>query len=354
MSARLFAGRHRLTIATMLVVVALATVGALFPDSFLGRVVTVGTLERALRLSTPITLAAIGGLYAEKSGVFNIGLEGFLIFGAFVAAATTWLVSGGTAGDITQFHLWVSVIAAVLVTTLLTAVFAVFTIRYKANQIVAGLAVWFLGLGFAPFGAIVLWGNVNSPSLQSINEIVIPGLAKIPILGDVLFATSPLVISTLLIVVAAYVVLQYTRFGYWVQAAGENPEALDTAGISVNRVRYAAVVLSGMLCGLGGAALSVGFSQSFVGSGQTLVSGRGWIAITAYLFGNYNPLATFGASLLFGGVDALQIQLQTVGIAIPNRLAGLFPYVAVLVVLVLIGSTRVPSATGESYETENE
>ena len=155
MNIRLFAGRHRLAIATTLVIVVLAAVGALFPDSFLGQVVGVGTLERALRLSTPITLAAIGGLYAEKSGVFNIGLEGFLIFGAFVAAATAWLVSGGS--EITQFHLWLSVLAAVVVTTLMAAVFAVFTIRYKANQIVAGLAVWFLGLGFAPFGAIVLW-----------------------------------------------------------------------------------------------------------------------------------------------------------------------------------------------------
>ena len=354
MSAQRFAGRHRLIITSTLAVVILAAVGVLFPDSFLGQLTTTGTFERALRLSTPITLAAIGGLYAEKSGVFNIGLEGFLIFGAFVAAATVWLVSGGSGGEITQLHLWLSVLAAVVVTALLATVFAVFTIRYKANQIVAGLAVWFLGLGFAPFGAIVLWGNINSPSLQSINDVSVPGLAEIPVLGDVLFATSPLVMVTLVLVVAAYVVLYYTRFGYWIEAAGENPEALDTAGVGVNRVRYAAVMLSGVLCGLGGAALSVGFSQSFVGSGQTLVNGRGWIAITAYLFGNYNPLGTFGASLLFGGVDALQIQLQTVGIAVPNRLAGLFPYVAVLVVLVLVGSTQVPSATGEPYETENE
>jgi simple sugar transport system permease protein len=344
--------RHGTTLVATAVFFGLALVGAVFPDTVVGELTTTGTFERALRLSTPITLAAIGGLYAEKSGVFNIGLEGFLIFGAFFAGAAAFLVSGG--GQISQLDLWISVLAAVVSTAALAALFAVLTIRYKANQIVAGLAVWFIGLGFGPFGAIVLWGQVNSPPLQSINEVVVPGLSEIPFFGPLLFAASPLVMLTLVIVVAAYVVLEYTRFGYWIQAAGENPQALDTAGIGVNRVRYAAVVLSGALCGLGGASLTIAFSAGFVGRGVTMVNGRGWIAITAYLFGNYNPLGTFGASLLFGGVNALQIQLQTVGISIPNRLAGLFPFFAVLVVLTLVGRTRMPSAVGKAYETEEE
>ena len=352
MSLSRVGNRHRSTLGALGLLVVLAVIGLLFPDSFIGNLTSTGAFERALRLSTPITLAAIGGLYAEKSGVFNIGLEGFLIFGAVTAAATAWVVSGG--GDISQLDLWISVLVAVVVTGLLATAFAVLTIRYKANQIVAGLAVWFLGLGFGPFAAIMLWGQVNSPPLAGIDDVVIPGLASIPVLGPVLFAASPLVMLTILIVVAAYVVLEYTRFGFWVQAAGENPEALDTAGVSVNRVRYAAVILSGLLCGIGGASLSIAFSEGFVGRGVTMVNGRGWIAITAYLFGNYNPLATFGASFLFGGVDALQIQLQTLGISIPNRLAGLFPYFAVLVVLVFVGKTRMPSAAGEPYETEEE
>jgi len=352
MNIRSLATRHRWGVLTGVVVFAFAVLGAFFPDTLIGQFVTTGTFERALRLSAPITLAAIGGLYAEKSGVFNIGLEGFLIFGAFVAAGATWLVSGG--GEISQTGLWISVGVAVLVTTLLAALFAVFTIRYKANQIVAGLAVWFLGLGFAPFGAIVLWDQVNSPPLTRINDVSLPLLAKMPVVGPVLFESSPMVMLTILIVAVSYLVLYYTRWGYWVQAAGENPEALDTSGVSVNRVRYAAVIFSGTLCGLGGAALSVAFSSGFVGRGVTMVNGRGWIAITAYLFGNYNPLGTFGASLLFGGVNALQIQFQTAGIAIPNRLAGLFPFFAVLIVLALVGQTQMPSAAGEPYETEDE
>lgn len=352
MKGSLLRNRHRTTLGILGFMVALAVIGLLFPNTFIGNLTSTGAFERALRLSTPITLAAIGGLYAEKSGVFNIGLEGFLIFGAVTAAAVTWLVSGGS--EISQVDLWISIFAAVVITGLLATAFAVLTIRYKANQIVAGLAVWFLGLGFGPFTAIMLWGQVNSPPLQSINDVVIPGLSSVPFLGPVLFAASPLVMLTVLIVAAAYVVLEYTRFGFWVQAAGETPEALDTAGVSVKKVRYAAVILSGMLCGLGGASLSVGFSEGFVGRGVTMVNGRGWIAITAYLFGNYNPLGTFGASFLFGGVDALQIQLQTLGISIPNRLSGLFPYFAVLVVLAFVGKTRMPSAAGEPYETEEE
>ena len=352
MNLAAIASRHRLTLVTTAVVCFLAVFGALFPDNPVGQLVTTGTFERALRLSAPITLAAIGGLYAEKSGVFNIGLEGFLIFGAFTAAAAAWLVSDGA--EISQLDLWLSVLAAVIVTTLLSAIFALFAIRYKANQIVAGLAVWFLGLGFAPFGAILLWDRVNSPPLSRIEDVGVPLLADIPVLGPILFESSWLVLLTLVIVVVAYLVLYYTRWGYWVQAAGENPAALDTAGIGVNRVRYAAVILSGALCGLAGASLSIGFSAGFVGRGVTMVEGRGWIAITAYLFGNYNPLGAFSASLLFGGVDALQIQLQTAGIAIPNRVSGLFPYFAVLVVLALVGRTRMPSAAGDPYETEDE
>jgi simple sugar transport system permease protein len=320
-------------------------------DLPLAELLTVGAAERALRAATPIALAAVGGLYAEKSGVFNIGLEGFMIFGALTAAAAAWLAAGGD--DIGQAHLWVGILAAVVVCALLTVAFAVLTVRYEADQIVAGLAVWFIGLGFGPFGATVVWGGVSSPSLPNVDTVTVPLLAELPVVGPVLFDTSPLVLFTLALVAVAWVVLYRTRYGYWVQAAGENPEALDTAGVDVNRVRYATVICSGAMAGLGGAVLSIGFGSGFTGTGVTMVDGRGWIAIVAYLFGNYNPLGAFGASLLFGAADMLQIQLQTVGIALPGSLTGLFPYVVVLVVLTLVGYTRMPAAVGEPYDTED-
>lgn len=350
MSVGDFSSRTRLTVVGAVLFVVLLVAAATVENFPGAELLTVGAVERTLRAATPIALAAIGGLYAEKSGVFNIGLEGFMIFGALVAAASAWLVAGS--GGVTQAHLWFGILSAVVVCALLTVIFAVLTIRYEADQIVAGLAVWFIALGFGPFTATVIWGGVSSPVLPNVNNVVIPVLAEIPVLGRLFFDVSPLVLLTILVTIAAWVVLYRTKFGYWVQAAGENPQALDTAGVDVNRVRYGAVILSGALSGLAGATLSIGFGSGFTGTGVTMVDGRGWIAIVAYLFGNYNPVGAFGASLLFGAMDMLQIQFQTIGVSLPGSLVGLFPYVAVLVVLTLVGYTRVPAAVGEPYESE--
>ncbi|MDS0293846.1 ABC transporter permease [Halogeometricum luteum] len=340
--------RSRLLVGTVLVVAALAVVSTTVFDLPVGAILTVGFVERALQAASPIALAAVGGLYAEKSGVFNIGLEGFMIFGAVAAATFTYLFGGDAPSQTT---LWLGILGATFVCGLLSVAFAVLLVRYQANQIVAGLAVWFIGLGFGPFTAVLLWGNRNSPGLTSMSSVTVPGLSEIPILGRVLFDTSPLVWLAGALAVAAWVVLFRTKYGYWVQAAGENPEALDTAGIDVTRIRYAAVIFSGVMAGLGGAVL-MAHAGSFTGTGDTMVNGRGWIAIVAYLFGNYNPIGAALAALLFGGLDMLQIQFQTAGIELPNRLVNLFPYVAVIVVLTVWGSTRMPSSVGEHYESE--
>ncbi|WP_066417817.1 ABC transporter permease [Halorubrum aethiopicum] len=331
-----------------LVVLAIALAAFLFADVPGSELVTVGALERALQAATPIALAAIGGLYAEKSGVFNIGLEGFMIFGALLGAVSAWVTSGSD--PVTQGDLWIGLVTAAVVCGLMAVVFAVLLIRYEAEQIVAGLAMWFIGLGFGPFIATVVWGGVSSPSLPNIDNVAVPILSEVPVLGRLFFDASPLVILTIVLTVVAWVVLFRTRYGYWVQAAGENPEALDTAGVDVNRVRYVTVIFSGVMAGLGGAVLSIGIGSGFTGTGVTMVDGRGWIAIVAYLFGNYNPLGAYGASLLFGAMDMLQIQLQTIGISLPGSITGLFPYVAVLVVLAVVGYTRVPAAVGEPYD----
>ncbi|GAA0464856.1 ABC transporter permease (plasmid) [Halococcus dombrowskii] len=335
-----------------LVIVAVAGLWLLLTNLFdvpLDGIFTIGFVGRLLQAATPIALAAIGGLFAEKSGVFNIGLEGFMIIGAITAAVITFILGGSSA---TQGDLWIAMAVTVVISIVLAAVFAVLLIRYRANQIVAGLAVWFIGLGFAPFTANLLWGSVNSPGLVRINAIRAPYLTEMPILGPTLFAQSPLVLLTILIVIVSWVVLYRTRYGYWIQAAGENPEALDTAGIDVNHVRYAAVICSGALAGFGGAVLLAN-AGTFVGTGDTMVNGRGWIGIVAYLFGNYNPLGAGAAALLFGALDMLQVQFQAVGIDAPNRLIGLFPYVVVVAVLTVWGRTQVPSSVGEPYESED-
>jgi len=348
MSVTEYATGNRVRLGTTVVFVALAVAAVALLDLPLADLVTVGFLERSMQAAVPIALAAVGGLYAEKSGVFNIGLEGFMIFGAANAAGVMWLVGGSSP---TQGALWLGIVGAVLVSVLYSVLFAVLVIRYQADQIVAGLAVWFIALGFGPFTASLLWGSRNSPRLASVDDVTVPVLAEIPVLGRIFFDTSPLVVLTVVLVVAAWTFLYRTRYGYWLQAAGENPEALDTAGVDVTRVRYAAVIFSGAIAGLAGAAL-LAHSGSFTGTGDTMVNGRGWIGIVAYLFGNYNPVGAAASALLFGGLDMLQIQFQTAGIDLPNRLVNLFPYAAVIVVLTVWGSTQMPSAVGEHYESE--
>ena len=350
MNGLAFVERNRYRIAAVIAAGLAGFFVAIWAGIRIERLLTVGFVDRSVRAAAPIALAAIGGLYAEKSGVFNIGLEGFMIFGAVNAVAIAYLASGD--GSVTQLDLWTGLIGAVLISVLYTVVFAVLMIRYKADQIVAGLAVWFLGLGFGPFTAMVLWGSQSSPTVGRIARIDVPVLSDLPVVGRLVFNASPLVLLTLVIVALAWFVLYRTRYGYWVQAAGENPEALDTAGVDVNRVRYATVIFSGAMAGLGGAVLAIGLTTSFVGGGLTMVDGRGWIGIVAYLFGNYNPIGTFAAALLFGAADMFQVQLQTVGIEVSATLMGLLPYVIVILVLTFYGRTRMPTHVGEPYESE--
>ncbi|PSP77872.1 ABC transporter permease [Halobacteriales archaeon QS_1_68_20] len=376
---------------TALIVLALL-VELLFPESptaGLIQLVDASYVSAALRLTVPIAFAALGGIFAEKSGVINIGLEGLLIVSAFAAIAVGHMV-GGT--DASQAALWFAFLVAVLASTLMVAVFAVVTIRYKADQIIAGLAVWFVALGLGPFLARVLWGTVNSPSVATLGRwnlaaalasvpLVGPPLvaalaaipdavAAVPVVGppvagpletalnflfQVLFNAGPTVYMMLIAVPSAWYVLNRTQYGRWIRASGENPKALDTAGVNVTRVRYASVLVSGVLAGIGGAGLALDQVGQFIGSGQTMVNGRGWIGITAYLFGNYNPVGAFGASFLFAALQALQIRVQQVAfLDLPSSLVRIVPFVTVVVVLALVGKTRLPDAAGEHYESGEE
>jgi simple sugar transport system permease protein len=230
--------------------------------------------------------------------------------------------------------------------------FAVVVIEFRADQIIAGLAVWLIALGLAPFASQVIYGRPNSPSVTTPGTVTVPVLSELSALGPfrALFDASPTVYLMFLAVGVSWYVLNRTRFGRWVRASGENPKALDTAGVSVSRVRYAAVLLSGLLAGMGGASLSLDLGQ-FTGNGPTMVNGKGFIAIVAYLFGNYNPIGAFLSTLLFAGLDAMQTALQLQNIGIPNQLVRVIPFVMVIVVLALVGRTRIPEAAGEHYES---
>jgi simple sugar transport system permease protein len=395
--------RGQAAVASGVAFAALTALGLLFPGTIAGTLVDVifssGTLSSALRLSVPIVLAALGGIFAEKSGVINIGLEGLLIISAFGAIY---------AMDLTD-SLWIGFGAGVFVSTLLAALFAVVCIEFRADQIIAGLAVWLIALGLAPFASQVIYGAPNTTSVRTPPSAadVVHGL---PVVGDVLrvlasaatgFGAAVVTVATglrnatggvplagllveavvtvagavhyvvvvvlvgalveanvvvyltFLMVALSWYGLYRTQFGRWVRASGENPRALDTAGVDVSRVRYAAVLLSGVLSGMGGSALSLTLGQ-FTGNGPTMVNGKGFIAIVAYLFGNYNPVGAFLSTLLFAGLDALQIVLQLRDVGVPNQLIRVTPFVMVIVVLALVGRTQIPSAAGEHYESGEE
>jgi len=362
----LFVGRSRLQQAVislvLLAAVGLTVAGVFAPQSDAGRLFAVltadSTLGATLRLSVPIAFAALGGIFAEKSGVINIGLEGLLIIAAFV----------GVWGTDATGSVWLGLLGGVLASTLLAGLFAVVCIEFRADQIIAGLAVWLIALGLAPFLSSVIYGSKNTVSVDTfptLPQLGVPFVsdfvtAPLPVVGvapvdipffGALFDASPPVYLMLLAVALSWYVLHRTAFGRWVEASGENPKALDTAGVNVHRVRYAAVLLSGVLAGVGGAALALGVGQ-FTGNGPTMVNGKGFIAIVAYLFGNYNPVGALASTMLFAGLDATQLTLQARDVfQVPTELVRTIPYVTVIVVLAVFGRTRIPSAGGEHYES---
>ncbi|KAB1194378.1 ABC transporter permease [Haloferax sp. MBLA0076] len=338
-----FSSRTTAVVAAIVALAATFAAGIVFPDSIAGTLTDIltseGTLSSALRLSVPIALAALGGIFAEKSGVINIGLEGLLIISAFTAIYVTDITGG----------VWIGFVGGVVASVLLALLFAIVVIEFRADQIIAGLAVWLIALGLAPFASQVIYGRPNSPSVDTPGTITIPVLSDIPFFGA-LFDASPTVYLMFAAVALSWYVLNRTTFGRWVRASGENPKALDTAGVDVSRIRYAAVLLSGVLAGMGGAALSLDLGQ-FTGNGPTMVNGKGFIAIVAYLFGNYNPVGAFFSTLLFAGLDAMQTVLQLQGIGLPRQLIRIIPFVMVIVVLAFVGRTRIPAAAGEHYDT---
>ncbi|WP_232701572.1 ABC transporter permease [Halobacterium wangiae] len=374
---RLFEGRSLLQQivigVSLLAALGLLATGIFAPDStardLLAIVFADSTLGATLRLSVPIAFAALGGIFAEKSGVINIGLEGLLIISAF---------TGIWATDLTG-SVWMGLLGGVVASTLLAGLFAVVCIEFRADQIIAGLAVWLIALGLAPFASSVIYGGTTSdsvPTFQSLPNMTVPFVSEfvttplgfvveLPVVGvldlqsslvgipffGALFKANPTVYLMFAAVALSWYTLNRTAFGRWVVASGENPKALDTAGVNVHRVRYVAVLLSGVLAGVGGAALALGIGQ-FTGNGPTMVNGKGFIAIVAYLFGNYNPIGAFLSTMLFAGLDAVQLTLQARDVfQVPRPLVRTVPYVTVIVVLALFGRTRLPEAAGDHYES---
>ena len=282
-----------------------------------------------IRTATPLILAALGGLFSERSGVINIALEGMMLAGAFTAAAVTYAAGNP----------FIGIAAGMTAGLAIASIHAVVSIRYKADQVVTGTAINILMFGVPAFlsGAFFL-SSGSTPQIP--REQLLPRL--------------PIVIAFVMVLVTWYVMYK-TPFGLRLRSVGENPEAADAAGVPVARMRYAGVLLSGVLAGLGGAYLSIGQSSLFT---RNMTSGRGFIALAALIFGKWRPVQTMLACLLFGFTEALSYQLPNLvklpsGDDIPVQFVQMVPYVLTIVVLAgFIGHSRPPRALGIPYQKE--
>lgn len=281
---------------------------------------TLALLSSTVRLATPLILAALGGLFSERSGVINIALEGLMLAGAFTAAAVTYYSASP----------WIGLLAAMAAGGAVAAIHALATIRFGADQVVSGTAINILFLGVPALMSGALFASSGSTP-------------QLPI--DQLLPMAPVVIAFALVPLTWFI-LGRTRFGLRLRAVGENPEAAATAGIDVRSMRFWAVVISGVLAGIGGAYLSIGQSSLFT---RNMTAGRGFIALAALIFGKWRPLPTMLACLLFGLAEAVAIQMQGVS-NIPVQFIQIVPYVLTIVVLAgFIGRSRAPRALGQPY-----
>lgn len=296
-----------------------------------------------LRLSTPLILAALGGMFSERGGVINIALEGIMLAGAFTAAAITAIVHNP----------WLGLAAAAAAGLFVALIHAIASISFKANQVVVGTAINIMFLGVPALVSGALFDSTGStPQLKrefTLPDWHIPLIDRIPVLAELLSGHKPIVYFALAMVPISYYILFKTRFGLRLRAVGENPEAADTAGISVTRMRYSGVLISGILAGLGGAYLSIGQNSLFT---RNMTAGRGFIALAALIFGKWHPVGAFLACLLFGLADATAIRMQGV-VRVPVEFIQIVPYVLTLVVLAgFIGRAVPPRAIGVPYLKE--
>lgn len=299
--------------------------------------------------STALIFASLGGLYSERSGVINIALEGMMIIGAFTGAVITYLFQDSA----TSVAPWIGFIAAAIAGALFALPHAVASITFKADQTVSGVALNFLAAGLAVYlTKIIFNGAGQTTTLTSVfSKWEIPLLSDIPYLGHAIFEAYPTSFLAFIVVFLTWFLLFKTAFGLRLRAVGEHPRAADTVGISVKKMRYTAVMISGALAAMGGATISLTTTSNF---SHNTVSGQGFIAIAALIFGKWHPAGAMGAALFFGIAQAIKSLVQVYGLTkyVPTEFIFMLPYVLTILVMAgLVGRSSAPAALGKPYET---
>jgi simple sugar transport system permease protein len=302
-------------------------------------------LAAAIRIGTPLAFAALGGILSERAGVFAVGLEGMMLTGAFAGVVLAYM-SGSV---------WLGLAASAAGGAGLGLAVAVVAVRFRADQMVTGLAANILALGLTSFllrGAVGGAGEAAIIRVPVLAPLPIPLLADVPVVGRVLFAQPPLTYGALALVAAVTVWLFRTQPGLTLRAAGESPRAAFAVGADPTRVRAAAVLACGALAGLGGAVLSLQQVGTFT---DAMTNGRGYIALAAIIVGRWMPLATMGGCLLFGLADALQLRVQALRLPVSSYVVQMLPYAVALAVLAGLGrSARLPAALGTPFSREQQ
>jgi len=294
-----------------------------------------------LAAGTPLVFAALGELVAEKSGVLNLGVEGMMLVGAIAAFAAT--VASGSA--------WIGVLAGILAGAAMSLVFAVLALTLQANQVAAGLALSLFGLGLSAFAGKPL----ESIALQAPKAVPIPLLSEIPLLGPMVFSHQPLVYLSWLMAILVSVFLYRSRAGLVLRAVGESPASATAIGYPVIAIRYLATLFGGAMAGIAGAFLSVVYTPMWA---EGMTAGRGWIALALVVFATWRPERVLAGAYLFGGVTMLQFFAQGAGVAVASQLLSSLPYLATIVVLVLISRNpntirlNAPVSLGKPYHPD--
>ena len=300
------------------------------------KAVLVGILSSGIRLATPYLYAAIGETFGQRSGVLNLGVEGQMLLGAFAAFYVTF----------TTESVWLGLLAAAIVGMLMGLAMAFVSINLQAEQGISGIGFYLFGLGLSDLLFQKLLGTVETVS--GFRPIHIPGLSDIPILGEIFFSQSILVYGAYFLVFVAWFILNKTTLGLKIKAVGESPQAADSLGVSVSKIRYFTVTLGGALSGIAGASLSVALLNVFQ---QNMTSGLGFIAVALVYFGGWRPWAVMGGALLFSIVNSLQLWVQVLDIPIPSDFAVMMPYVLTIIVLIItVQRVRPPSALSKPFE----
>ncbi len=288
----------------------------------MGDFFTLALLTATLRFATPLLFAAMGGLLSERSGVMNIALEGMMLVGAFFAVAGTWWIGNA----------WLGLLVGIFAAGIAATIHAIWCISFRGDQIVAGTAVNLIGAGLTAFLVQRIWGQEG-------------GSARVASLPDIASGINILLPVAFLLVPAIHFALFRTKPGLRILASGEHPQAAESVGIAVNRYRYACVIGSGILAGLGGAYLSIGYLDYFT---LDMTAGRGFIALAAVIFGGWTPFGALGATLLFGGAQAVQLQAQAQpDFPISTDLLLALPYLLTLLAITgLVRASQPPAGLG--------